>query len=194
MSVEHLFNTFKRGASEVVTSLGVPRFGTVTSTDPTRHAVKVQIQPEGVLTGWLPCGSASVGPATIVSPPTLGDQVVLVPLEGDAEHWAIIGRVFSAASAPPVSPATGKPVQAGEVRIFTAGAWLHFAGGNVYGAATAWNLTGNVAVTGAITATGDITAGFGGSDQVDLQQHDHEVDNVEPGNATLTTTAPVAGT
>lgn len=41
-------------------------------------------------------------------------------------------------------------------------------------------LTGNVAVQGTITATGNITAGQGGADQVTLQLHQHSALNAPP--------------
>jgi hypothetical protein len=47
-----------------------------------------------------------------------------------------------------------------------------------------------VAITGDLTVTGDITAGFGGGDSVTLQNHTHSGGSVGSG----TTTAPDAGT
>jgi phage gp45-like len=49
-----------------------------------------------------------------------------------------------------------------------------------------------LAVTGAITATGNITAGFGGGDQIDMQHHTHTYN--PGGGAPTPTTAPIAGT
>ncbi|MDA8251274.1 MAG: hypothetical protein M0Z28_19185, partial [Rhodospirillales bacterium] len=55
-------------------------------------------------------------------------------------------------------------------------------------------LQGDTNVVGALTATGNVTAGQGGADQVDLQGHEHQVQNVQAGGSTITTTAPIAGT
>lgn len=55
-------------------------------------------------------------------------------------------------------------------------------------------LRGNTNVIGALTATGNVTAGQGGADQVGLQTHDHQVQNVQTGSSTITTTPPIAGT
>jgi phage baseplate assembly protein gpV len=51
-----------------------------------------------------------------------------------------------------------------------------------------------VHITGELDATGNITAGQGTGDQVDMQNHDHLVEHVEGGTGTITTTKPVAGT
>jgi phage gp45-like len=49
-----------------------------------------------------------------------------------------------------------------------------------------------IAVTGSITATGDITGGFGGGDAVEMQHHTH---TYIPGSGSATqTSGPVAGT
>jgi hypothetical protein len=51
-----------------------------------------------------------------------------------------------------------------------------------------------VHITGELDATGNVTAGMGTGDQVDMQNHDHHVVDVGTGTATITTTKPVAGT
>lgn len=165
MSIDRLLNAMKRASSDIASSHAQPRFATIESVDPSGYSVKVTIQPEGTLTGWLPLGAAAVGNACIVAPPAPGDQVQITPIEGDAEHWVITARVFSAVALPPTSPATGQPVQPGEVGIFTPGAWLHLSGGNIYGAGGALNWTGAVDVTGNVAistgASGTFTTNGG---------------------------------
>ena len=135
-----------------VGSVAQPRLATVSAFDPTQHAVRVTIQPEGTLSGWIPLGAAAVGNGVgIVAPPSLNDQVLVVHQEGDSEHPHVVGRLFSHVAMPPVSPATGKPVQPGEVGVFTPGAWLHISGGTVYGSATSWQLSGDVVVEGDVS-------------------------------------------
>src|SRR5262249_8300143 len=46
-------------------------------------------------------------------------------------------------------------------------------GNTLVSSGSGWALNGNLAVTGAITASGAITAGLGGADQVGLQTHKH---------------------
>jgi hypothetical protein len=52
----------------------------------------------------------------------------------------------------------------------------------------------NLKVNGTVIATGDITAGSGGADSVDMTMHTHKVPNVASGSGTITTTGPIAGT
>lgn len=52
--------------------------------------------------------------------------------------------------------------------------------GNLDVTATTLNLTGNLAVTGSITATAEITRGVGGSDSVTLGNHRHAGNNLAP--------------
>jgi phage baseplate assembly protein gpV len=66
---------------------------------------RVLIQPDGVLSGWLPVLTQWVGSGWgMICPLTPGDQVVLVPQQGDAEQGVIIGRSFSNKQMPPVVP------------------------------------------------------------------------------------------
>lgn len=177
--MDRLFNAMKLHASGVTMAGAEMRFAIVTSYDPNKCAARVQIQPDGVLTGWLPVSNLGVGAVAIIVPPSIGDQVIVAPQEGDGQQWVVIGRVFSNAKPPPASPVTSAPVQSGEAAIIGAGgSCLHFkADGSVW-------LHGNLNVQGNIGATGTVTAGVGGSDQVGLQTHTHPANN----------TAPTAGT
>ena len=85
--------------------VGQARFGVVTSVDPQAGTARVKLQPEGVLTGWLPVLSPWAGAGWGVScPPTPGDQVLVLPQEGDAEHGLIIARAWSRDSSAPATP------------------------------------------------------------------------------------------
>jgi phage baseplate assembly protein gpV len=89
------------------------RMGTVTSVDPTNYAVRVMIQPEGVLSGWLPVPTPWIGTA---HPPSPGDQVKVSFQEGDAEHGIVEGRLYSTGTLAPT--VAGAPAQSGEWLIF----------------------------------------------------------------------------
>jgi phage baseplate assembly protein gpV len=100
-----LSNAIKSHASSLDQSAGQVKFGTVTSVNTNNATARVLIQPEGVLSGWLPIVSQWVGNGWgAISPPNPGDQVLLVPQEGDVEQGIIIGRVFSAKQLPPAAP------------------------------------------------------------------------------------------
>lgn len=103
--MERLLNVLKAQAASLDRSLGQPRFGIVTSVDPARYAARVSLQPEGVLTGWLPVLSAWAGAGWgAVCLPAPGNQVLVVPQEGDAEHGVIVGASYSDVARAPAAP------------------------------------------------------------------------------------------
>ena len=118
--MERFLNVLKAHAASLDRSLGQPRFGVVASVDPARYAARVSLQPEGVLTGWLPVLSAWAGAGWgAVCLPAPGDQVLVVPQEGDAEHGVIVGVSYRDAARAPAVPA-------GEVwLVHRSGAALH---------------------------------------------------------------------
>ncbi len=103
--MERLLNALKGQAAAQDASTGQPRFGTVTSVDPQAGTARVRLQPDGVLTGWLPLLSPWVGAGWGMScPPAPGDQVLVVPQEGDAEHGAVVARAWSVDASAPATP------------------------------------------------------------------------------------------
>ena len=103
--LDRFINIVKQQAGALDQSSAQPRFGTVTSVNPTSATARVSLQPEGVLSGWLPILSPWVGTGWgLCSPPSPGDQVLIIAQEGDAEHGVIIGRAFSNAQQPPAAP------------------------------------------------------------------------------------------
>ena len=93
LDFEDIMQAVMRRVERVVGSVAHDRHATVESVNPNNHSVKVRIQPEGILTGWIPCGSVAVGNASMVCPPSPGDQVVVSPAEGDGDSWRV--RPFS---------------------------------------------------------------------------------------------------
>ena len=182
---------------------GGVRFGEVTSVDPAACAVKVMLQPEGVLTGWLPVLSPWIGAGWGAScPPVAGDQVAVAFQEGDNEHGAVIGRAYSDAQRSPGAPSgelwlvhqSGSSIRLlnnGDVAItshahtaVTVGGNVTLtATGNVTATAAAFHLTGPTTITGdatidgALTVTGDI---IGATTTISLQHHKHL--GVQPGS------------
>lgn len=103
--MERLFNIIKQHAGALDQGSAQPRFGTVTSVDPAAATARVTLQPEGVLSGWLPLLSPWIGPGWgMYCPPSLGDQVLVLAQEGDAEHGIIVGRAYSNSQMPPNAP------------------------------------------------------------------------------------------
>ena len=103
--MDRFINAMKAHASAMDRSAGQARFGTVTSVDPSRPAARVSLQPEGVVTGWLPVLSPWVGNGWgLACSPATGDQVLVIPQEGDSEHGVIVGRAWSDQARTPAAP------------------------------------------------------------------------------------------
>jgi len=97
-----------RVAGRVKTGLAQPRIGIVSSTSATTATAKVVLQPEGVLTGWLPVLASWAGNGWGIScPVSNGDQVLIIFLEGSVDAGIIVGRLFSSSARPPSAQAGG---------------------------------------------------------------------------------------
>jgi len=154
--------SMKLHVAQQLAAIGQPRHALVSSVDPVSHAVKVTIQPEGIESGWVPDGAVAACGLTVACPAEIGTQVLIVPVEGDPEHPVIVARLFDVDTVPPTSPATNKPVQAGEIGFFTkGGSYLHLTPDGLY-------VGGNLIVSGELKASGDVVSG-----SVSLQQHRH---------------------
>ena len=153
------FNLLAASTSSVAAR---PRHGVVSSVDPSTHSVKVTIQPEGVVSGWIPDPGIACSGLRIACPAEVGTQVLLVPVEGDAEHPVIVARLFDTTMLPPTSPFTNEPVQPGEVGIFLSdGTALHLTAGAI-------SIKGQVNVRGSLTVSGDVTG-----NGISLSHHQH---------------------
>jgi len=100
--VDDFFDMLATRFDQGTCSLAQPRMGTVTSSNPQTGTAKVLLQPEGVLTGWLPVLTQWAGSGWgIACPLTPGDQVFVVPQEGNAQHGVIVGCLHSNSVRPP---------------------------------------------------------------------------------------------
>ncbi len=162
--MDSFLNVVKAQASALDQSAGQPRLGVVSSVDPSGYTARVVLQPEGVLSGWLPVLSSWIGAGWgLACPPSPGDQVLVLPQEGDAEHGIIAGRLWSATQPPP-------SVSSGELwMVHKSGSFVKLTNdGSVSGNATSWVLTGNVQITGNVVVSGDVVAGG-----ISLDSHRH---------------------
>ncbi len=156
--MDRFLNALKSQAGALDQGMAQPRFATVTSVDPDTATARVLLQPEAVLSGWLPVLSPWIGAGWGMScPPSPGDQVLVLAQEGDAEHGVIVGRAYSTVSAPPTAPS-------GEF-------WLVHASGSFIKLLKdgTIQLQGNITVTGDLHATGNIYDGHG--KLADLRAH-----------------------
>lgn len=188
-----LANALRMQAGSMDAQLGQARWGTIQSVDPTRYVAKVLIQPEDVLSGWLPIISPWVGSAFgSVSPPSPGQQVCILADNGDHNHGIIIGGSWSAASNTPQPAKTpggaAAPVAAGEAALVSkAGSYVLLNNDGsvlaVSGQMSVFMSSDGITINGGgqpvhvmngdLHVDGAVIAGFGGADQVGLQTHRH---------------------
>lgn len=153
------------------------RIGIVDSYDANYYTCKVRIQPEDVLSGWLPVQSPWVGSGWgLFCPPSIGDMVDVHFHEGSPAAGYVSLRWFNDGARP-------LPTPSGEFWIVhKSGSFLKFhndgsvelvtnanlnatvggqanltVAGKVVGSASEWDLTGNVVITGNLLTTGSIS-------------------------------------
>lgn len=147
------------------------RLGKVDSYDAVNYSAKVRLQPEDVITGWLPVTSQWVGNGWgMFAPPSIGELVEVHFQEGSIDAGIVNLRFFNDIARPlPVpsgefwlqhkSGAFFKLTNAGAATFSDAhGASVTLNGdGTITSSASQWNHTGNVTVTGNVVASGDIS-------------------------------------
>ena len=95
--MDTLRNHMRIEAEKVAGRIATTRIATVTSYDPAHYAIRATIQPEGVLTGWIPLKSPWVGNGWgLYAPPSIGDAVELTFQEGVREAGMAGERFYSA--------------------------------------------------------------------------------------------------
>jgi hypothetical protein len=170
--VQRFLNALKAQAGALDAARGQPRFATVVSVDPARHAARVALQPEGVISGWLPVLSPWVGAGWgMAVPPQPGQQVLVLPQDGEGEHGVVVGAAWSDASASP-----GAPV--GEI-------WLVHQSGSF----VKLQNDGTVRVGGDLYVSGDIYDRHGSFDRLRENYNSHTHPDPQ-GGATGTTSNP----
>ncbi len=160
--MDGFLNLLKGHASQLDQGWAQPRLGVVSSVDPATFTARVTVQPEGVLSGWLPIAAPWVGAGWgMACPPSPGDQVLLLWQEGDAEHGIVVCRLWSNTAATP-----GAPV--GELwLVHKTGSFLKLHNdGSIESQAQTWTHHGDLRVTGNVFDSYNSLA--------DLRQHYNE--------------------
>lgn len=174
MKTDDLLNIIRREAERVVErqASGI-RIGTVSSYDPVTHSVKLELQPDGDQTGWMPVCAAGIGDGSgSYHGPATGQMFAAYFMEGDLEVGLIIGRVPNDDDSP-------VEVQSGEIIDLTP--WGSFVKllqdgsvtiGDQGGATVTLDGEGNVSIAGqagqtiVMDATGNIILTPSGSGKV----------------------------
>jgi uncharacterized protein involved in type VI secretion and phage assembly len=179
--MNHLMNQVtvraqQQGAADV-------KMGVVRSYSPDRFAVQVDLQPEGVSTGWIPLKSPFVGNGWgMFCAPSIGDVVEVDFQEGDGGVPRAGLRFFNDDNRPLAVPSgefwlvhkSGASIKATNDGKIT----LSDPSGTVFQLSNDGNvrITGDLAVSGSVTAANDVTAG-----SISLKNHKHG--GVAGGNA-----------
>jgi phage baseplate assembly protein V len=103
--MKQLLNQMRMQARMAASDTSLPKTGIVTSYDPDHYAVKVELQPEGIKSGWLPLLSPWVGNGWgMFCAPSVGDMVELQFEQGDAEAAFACLRFFNNQARPLAAP------------------------------------------------------------------------------------------
>jgi phage baseplate assembly protein gpV len=118
---EVILSAIRREIQRTMEKIHKPsRVGLVQSYDPKQYAVKVQLQPEGTLTGWIPLTAQAIGNQFgIYAAPNIKDQVEIQFQEGDQNTPRVVNRYFSQNADKPAE------VQAGEYHIIHGSGAVH---------------------------------------------------------------------
>lgn len=172
---------------DMIDRVARPRWGIVASVDPVRMAVKVTLQPDGVLSGWLPIASNAAGAGWgVQSVPTVGDQAYIVPDMGSQNNGVVVGFAHSDAARAADVPAsigsggvpntTTAPRVAGEmVMTHKSGSTVRLcADGSIY-------MRGDVNIEGNLRVNKDIFDQIGKLDGLRQHYNTHKHGGVQTG-------------
>ncbi len=169
--MDRLMNAIRQQIAAQMAQQGQHRWGIVQSVDPSRPAAKVLIEPEGVMSGWLPIiSTAAAGGWGLTVIPVPGMMAYLSPDLGDAQHLVITGFGHNDLNRPASVPnapgsggtrATAGAAQTGGEFLLAhqSGAFIRLtAGGNILMSAPTVQIDGNLTVNGTTTGYGTITS------------------------------------
>lgn len=157
-----MLNVMRAQALQAMGERASTRLGTVQSYDPGNYAVRVMIQPDGNLTGWIPLLSPWTGNGWgMFCPPSIGDMVEVQFQEADHDAALCCLRLFSDQARP-------LPAPSGEFwLVHKSGSMLKFhndgsieisAVAGISYTATGHAFHGPVTMDGNVTAAGTVTA------------------------------------
>jgi phage baseplate assembly protein V len=176
MMMRQMLNLVRVQAQQALPQQATVRLGMVESYDPQHYRAKVRLQPEEVLTGWLPIVSPWVGNGWgFFAPPSIGDVVEVLSQEGVLEAGFVGQRFYNEIDQPLTVPEgecwlvhrCGSCVKFhndGSVEIQSAqmlratvnGEAQLTVKGKLQSTATQWQHTGALNVTGDVTIEGHL--------------------------------------
>lgn len=100
-----LLNQMSRQSQQSGAGFTGTRQGIVTAYDPTTYSVKVQLQPTGEETGWIPLSTAWVGNGWgMAAGPMLNAVVSVVPDSGNISNGMVVGQFYNDVDRSPGPP------------------------------------------------------------------------------------------
>lgn len=185
-------NAMRQQAQRAMASVVTSRVGQITSYDPNTFTAKVQLQPDGILTGWLQISSQWIGNGWgLFAAPNIGDMVMVEYINGSLNGGMIVGRFWNLEDLP-------LAVQSGEFWIFHKkgqfikltndgklslsdgkGATAILNGDGTISSSGTWTHDGDLTATGTVTGQTDVV---GGSTDISLVNHTHTSES--PGSPT----------
>lgn len=159
-----ILNIVRREIERSRADVARTRLATVTSYDDQTYMVKVEIQPEGHETGWIPIASPWVGEGWgLFAPPSVGDQVEVEFQEHDDQSGMVCHRLFNDVDVPVAGVKqtefflihkTGSCLKFkanGDVEIHVAGNLTMEVEGNITSSASRWDHEGDLYVEGDVS-------------------------------------------
>ena len=155
-----MIERIKQVVAQMMSHFGTQQLGTVYDYDQDTYSVRVNVQPSGEITGWLPIGVEWVGNGYgMAIGPNIGDMVRIDPVEG-SKQVAIMGKRFYNDIDLPMKVPSGECWM-----VHSSGSLLKFLNDGsvtvhaaiINSSSTQWNHTGNMTLTGDVLVTGNIS-------------------------------------
>lgn len=103
--MREILNAMRLQAVQAMGERATTRLGTVTSYDPNNYAVRVRIEPEGAITGWMPLLTPWAGNGWgMFCAPSIGDSVEVQFQEADHNAPMCCLRLFNDQNRPLAVP------------------------------------------------------------------------------------------
>ena len=151
--MDGMLNAMRLQAQRAMADQADTSVGLITSYEPATFSVKVALQPDGILTGWLPLCSPWIGNGWgMFCAPSIGDMVAVHFFGGDLEAGFVEGRLYNDVD-------RALPVPSGEFWLqHVSGSFLKFTNDGCVSVNAAANLVATVGGNLTATVTGNLTA------------------------------------
>lgn len=163
-------NAMRLQAQRALASVVSSRIGQIKSYDPSTFTARVQLQPDSIMTGWLPVASPWIGNGWgLFAAPNIDDMVAVEYINGDLEAGTVVGRFWNLEDLPLPVPsgefwlvhkkgASFKLKNDGSLTIDDGkGASVELDGAGNIKSTGSWKHTGTIDVTGAATFESNAT-------------------------------------